>query len=572
MVLKKTKTKQKRVKNSKKVYKKSTSFYRKTRKYNRKYNRKYKTYSGGATPVGTPRTPRTPRTPVEPVTPLTLPGSNVSSNAIPTLASVAQQLQSYAYKRESPYYSPGKEVVPVTQLPGRGRTPSLTYEQQIHSTGDRFSDRSIEQIIKSPLKRKSIAPSVSAYDYAPSQRMKTARPPTPLTPPTPPEAVLTSSGSLKTTYTPSLGVVDLGLNPHITDQGIKIPRYLMSPLEYKSRVILPLSYLPLRSNIYETLTEQERKMLDIISLHHDEYSYLSPYIYNILESLHLAEYFGIVLVYGKLRDELMENIRVSSINTIQSRTQFSEEETKEFLKGIIRFSDDIYADTGPSPSMPDKEYPYEIKFTKIPTPKSEPSPTSLQVVGYNTHPMYTTYLTRDVLTKLIQLSADADEKKEKKKKEKIFILAHGAVADELSPELKLLANKYLRVIELGKKHTLLSAKYPSLYLLINNILLDPANAVMFENTDEGAKKRKEIFDMICGYIYINRIDACNDKDTLSLTDITHDRKFEGHFKDSDIQEDHDITMNTLRSFYSMGIFKPVDYRKKINRIPLFKKS
>ena len=147
-------------------------------------------------------------------------------------------------------------------------------------------------------------------------------------------------------------------------------------------------------------------MLDVISLYHDEYSYLSPYIYNILESLHLAEYFGIVLVYGKLRDQLMENIRISSINTIQSRTQFSEEETKEFLKGIIRFSDDIYADTGPSPSMPDKEYPYEIKFAKIPTPKSEPSPTGLQVVGYNTHPMYNTYLTRDVLTNLERLSED----------------------------------------------------------------------------------------------------------------------------------------------------------------------
>ena len=572
MVVKKTKTKQKnkktRVKNNKKVYKKYTSFYRKTRKYNRKYNQKYKTYSGGATPVGTPRTPRTPRTPIGPVTPLTLPGSNVSSSAIPSLASVAQQLQDYAYNRESPYYSQGKQVVPVTQLPGRGRTPSLTYEQQIHSTGDRFSDRSIEQIIKSPLKRKSVAPSVSAT----SRRTKTARspmPPTFPTPPTPPQAVLTSSGNLKTTYTPSMDVEDLGLKPHITEQGIKIPRYMMSSFEYKPRVILPLSYMPIRGNIYETLTEQERKMLDIISQYHDEYSYLSPYIYNTLESLNLAEFFGLVLVWGKLRDELIENIRISSIKTIQSRTQLSEEETNEFLKGIIRFSDDIYADTGPSPSMPDKEHPYKIKFFKIPTPKSEPSPTSLQVVGYNKHPMYTTYLTRDILTELSQLSADTERPS---KKEPVFILAHGGVADELPPELKLLANKYLRVIELGKKHTLLSAKYPSVFLRINNILLDPGNAVMFENTDEGAKKRKEIFDMICKYIYINRLDACIEKDTLSLTDITHDRKFQGEFRDSDIQEDHDITMNTLRSFYSMGIFRPVEYRKKINRIPLFKKK
>jgi hypothetical protein len=585
MVVKKHETKKinnkTRVKNIKKVYKKTISFYRKTRKhnrnynrkYNRNYNRKYKIYSGGVTPIGSPIGSVTP---IYYTTPLPSEQEMERINR-PVLNEAAQILKSHVYNRESPYYSPGKQVIPVTQLPGRGRTPSLTYEQQIHSTGDRFSDRSIEQIIKSPLKHKSISPQVDevdtgyghAYSKSLSQRTKTARPPLHSSPPTPPQVVLTSIGNLKTTNTPTLGIVDLGLNPHITDQGIKIPRYLMSPLEYKLRVILPLSYLPLRGNIYEILNEQERKMLDVISLYHDEYSYLSPYIYNILESLHLAEYFGIVLVYGKLRDQLMENIRISSINTIQSRTQFSEEETKEFLKGIIRFSDDIYADTGPSPSMPDKEYPYEIKFAKIPTPKSEPSPTSLQVVGYNTHPMYNTYLTRDVLKDLERLSED---NKRPEKKEPVFILAHGAIADELSPELKLLANKYLRVIELGKKHTLLSAKYSSVYLRINDILLNPDNAVMFENTDEGEKKRKEIFDMICKYINIDKFDACSQKDTLHLTDITHDRQFGGHFKDSDIQEDHDITMNTLRSFYSMGIFRPIEYRKKINRIPLFKKK
>jgi len=257
------------------------------------------------------------------------------------------------------------------------------------------------------------------------------------------------------------------------------------------------------------------------------------------------------------------------MKVIQSRTLFSEYNTRRFLTNIMLVFLNRLVDTGPSPSMPNKPYPNEMVGFKIPPPKHPPGPTSLQVVGYNTHPMYTTYLTRDVLTKLIQLSEDT---KEKKKKEKIFILAHGSVADELSPELKLLANKYLRVIELGKKHTLLSAKYPSVYLRINNILFDPENAVMFENTDEGAKKRKEISDIICKYIYINRIDACIEKDTLSLTDITHDRKFEGHFKDSDIQEDHDITMNTLSSFYSMGIFKPVDYRKGRNDLELYNKK
>jgi len=229
------KNKRSKVKKYKSSYGKILKSRLKSNTMTKKNNKKYKMHRGGATPVGTPRTPRTP---IGPFTPLTLPGSNVSSSAIPSLASVAQKLQDYAYNRESPYYSPGKQVIPVTQLPGRGRTPSLTYEQQIHSTGDRFSDRSIEQIIKSPLKRNSISPQVDevdtgyghAYSKSLSQRTKTAHPPLHSSPPTPPQVVLTSSGNLKTTYTPSLGIVDLGLNPHITEQGIKIPRYLMSPL------------------------------------------------------------------------------------------------------------------------------------------------------------------------------------------------------------------------------------------------------------------------------------------------------------------------------------------------------
>ena len=403
------------------------------------------------------------------------------------------------------------------------------------------------------------------------QSKKTPAYPPPAYPPplTPPDIVLTSKGKLKTTYTPPLDIVDSGKDPHITEEGTKIPRYLMKPFEYKPRVILPLSYMPLRGNIYETLSEHERIMLDTISKYHEEYSYLSPYIYHILETFGLADKFGLILVYGKLRDELMENIRITNIKTIQSRTQLSEEDIKEFLKGIVKFSDDIYADTGPSPSIPDKEKPHEVKFFKIPTPKSEPSPSSLQVIGYNHHPMYLDSLTPDDVSDLLKMS---EANKNVKGKETIFILAHGSMGNELSPELKILANKYLRVIEFGKKHNVISSKYASFYFLLNNILLNPDNAVMFQNTDAGDKKRKEVFDEICNYLLINNVSACSMKDILSLTEITHDRIFSGHYTDTDIQEDHDITMNTLYHFYSMGIFKPIDYRKKINRLPLFKKK
>ena len=554
--LKTNKTKNKTTKN--KTTKNKTTKNKtknKTKKYNRKYSRKhirkYKTYFGGTTSS----LPLTPLTLLTPLTPHSG-GPSLPRTSI-NLDEVKQLLQNYTYNHEGSH-SPGRKVVPLSKLEGKGREKGLTYEQQIHSTGDKILNKS-----------KSFSPYKDISASKKDKKTPTYPPPDYPPPAIPPEAVLTSKGNLKTTYTPSLSIVNIYSDHHVVELGISIPRYIMIPFEYNLRVILPLSYMPLRGNIYESLNEEERTMLDTINKYHREYSYLSPYIYNILENLHIADQFGLVLVYGRLRDELIENIRISSIKTIQSRTQFSEENTKEFLKGIVNFSDEIYTNTGPSPSRPYKEYSYETKFFKMPTPKSELSPTSLQVIGYNNHQMYRQNLTPKDVSELVKIS---EINKNVNGKESIFILAHGGMGSELSPELKILANKYLRVIELGKKHNLLSSKYPSVYLLVNKILLNPDNAVMFENTDVGDIKRKQIFDKICKYLLINSVDACSMKDILSLTEITHDRIFSGHFTDTDIQEDHDVTMNTLFHFYSMGIFKAVDYTKKINRVPIIKKK
>jgi hypothetical protein len=128
------------------------------------------------------------------------------------------------------------------------------------------------------------------------------------------------------------------------------------------------------------------------------------------------------------------------------------------------------------------------------------------------------------------------------------------------------------LIELGKKHALLSAAYPSFFFHISNILQDPANKVMFNDTDKGVKKRKKLFDILCKYLNINLVSSCGMKDTFKLTDITHDRIIEGHFDDSEIQEDHVINLKTLKSFYSMGIFKPVDYRQNKIKTPVYNKK
>ena len=508
---------------------------KKAKQYTRKHSHKYKTYRGGSTPEVSPLSPGT-----------------------------------------SPYYSHGKGVVSVSKLQGKGRAHGLPHEQQIHSTGDRILNKSKSfspyKIISAYPPPAYPPPAYPLPEYPPPEYPPPSTfypPPLYPPPPSPPDVALTSKGRLKTTYTPTHNVVDLNAKPFTLDSGIEIPRYVSRPLKYTPKVILPLSYLPLRGNIYELLSQNERTMLDTISRYHEEYSYLSPYIYNVLETLNLTKQFGIILIWGKLCDDLMENIRISSIKSLQSRTLLSEEDTKAFLSDIEEFSNIIINDIGPTPSDPDNDWPYELKFFQMPTPKHELHPTSLQVVGYNTHPIYNQYLSPYDISNLVQMS---EANKRVIGKETIFISAHGAIGKELSPELKLLANKYLRVIELGKKHNVLLVKYASFFLELNRILLNPGNAVMFENTDVGEKRRKEIFDKLCHYLDVNKFSTCLMKDTLSLTELTHDRVFQGHFTDSDMQEDHDINMHTLIHYYSMGIFKPVEYKKKTNRLHLFKKK
>jgi hypothetical protein len=355
----------------------------------------------------------------------------------------------------------------------------------------------------------------------------------------------------------------------MTKTGIEIPYYFLStagdPTEMS--VVLPLSYIPVRS--YTTLPQDEINKLNMINKYSEYYSYLSPNIYSILESMNLTHEFGILLVWGKLFDNLIENIRISSIKTIQNRTLFSEEDAKIFLSKVNTIDFTTLFDMGPSPSDPNRPPVKELMEFKIPVPTHPPDPYSLQVVGYRTHPMYRTHLTDKVIDDLAKIS---EQNPSINDKENVFVLGHGSMGRELSPKLKFLANKYIRLIELGKKHTLLSVAYPSLFFHLSNIIQDPANKDMFSDTDKGVKKRKELFDRLCKYFNINLVSSCGLKDTFKLTDITHDRVIEGHFDDSVIQEDHVINLKTLKSFYSMGIFKPVDYQQNKIKTPVYNKK
>ena len=553
-----------------------------TRRNKKKY-KTYKIYSGGATPVGSPKTPRTSSRSVTNLTPV---GSSALSNTMPTLASVAQQLQQYNYNRVSPYYSPGKRVVPVTELPGMGRDARLSHDEKIHSTGDKFTKEEINRVIKSPLKRvspirksrlvsSSFAPSVAAVA---SNVLPPPPPPPPLpvlssrVPTPPPEILLTSKGKLKTTYTPDIGIIDPRVKTITTSIGLDIPHYYILPgRENPSEmsVTLPLSYIPTGADPINTLSQSRLIALNTINIYNQYYSYLSPNIYSVLLSLKLEEHFGTLIVWGKLCDEVIDNIRISSIRTIQSRTLFDEENAKLFLSGIQNIAFTNLFNIGPSPSDLNRKPIRYLNTFKIPVQTHPPNPSSLQVVGYNTHPMFRGDLSQKDVDDLLNIS---EHNPPTNIKENVFVMGHGGMGKELSPEMKFLANKYIRLIELGKKHGLLSERYPKLFFHLNNLMSDPANAVMFNSTDKGDDKRKQVFDILCQYLTINKVSGCLLKDTLKLTDITHDREIEGHFDDSDIQEDHNVTISTLANFYSMGIFTPVDYTKNKAKTPIYKKK
>ena len=539
-----------------------------------KYGYKYRIYSGGVTPVLSPissmsavLSPRVNATPLN-ISPVSGPaGVNPADMSV-----LPSGVQAYAYNRNSPYR---ENVILAKTIEGQRRLHDLTDSQKIHSWGN-------DVIRKYPIKIPTVlAPSVAVREATAVPIPKPLLPPLlppppppmpPLPPPTPPKIVLTSTGRLKTTYTPKLDVIEFsGFTMNKKSGSGTLPIFILLPFTYNLPEILPLSFLPKRDEMETILGQKSFEMLNLINTYNEEYFNISPRLYAILKEINKTDEYGVLLVWGKLRDDLFENIAVSSIDAIQSRTLFDEETTRLFMDKVkqIVLTKDTFL--GPSPSNQYLQYPCEMRNFTIPAPKHSLKPTSLQIVGYNTHPMFNRHLTRNDELQLLELSENNKQNKPAPRRETIFISAHGGIGNELSSEMKILANKYLRVIELGKMHDLVSPKYHKLYLIINNILLDPKNAVMFNNTTAGEKKRKEIFDIVCRYIHINKFEACLVKNTLSLTDLTHDRIFSGHFNDNETVEDHDINVLTTVTLYSTGIFIPVDYKKDKSKQELYKK-
>jgi hypothetical protein len=207
------------------------------------------------------------------------------------------------------------------------------------------------------------------------------------------------------------------------------------------------------------------------------------------------------------------------------------------------FSQNVYDEIGWTPHNP---YGIEIPDT---THRQAPSPSSFQVIGYNQHPMF------HVNVDEAKLMADSEKNGKLRGQDYAVVYAHGAIGNELSSNMKLLANKYLRIVELGKAGQIVGI-YPSISVEVNKIMRDPHNYAMFDNTTEGQERRAEVFRKL--YPYMGESTAINDG--LTLVDITHERLFTGELDDEAIPDEHKITHNTLKTL-SNGVFMPVDYTK-----------
>ena len=230
----------------------------------------------------------------------------------------------------------------------------------------------------------------------------------------------------------------------------------------------------------------------------------------------------------------------------------------EFVASAPPLSDGDNGAVDSPPNMYDEigwtpHNPAGIEIPDTTTPRHAPSASSFQVIGYNQHPMF------HVKVDEAKLMADSDKNGKLRGEDYAVVSAHGAIGDELSPNMKFLANKYLRIVELGKAGQIVWI-YPSMSVEVNKIMRDPNNYAMFDNTTEGAHRRAEVFRNLCPYTGLDCTSTFNDG--LTLVDITHERLFSGHVHDEAIPDEHKITHNTFGStLLSMGVFVPVDYTK-----------
>lgn len=468
-------------------------------------------------------------------------------------AALAKPASSHALSLISPGKKFESKIVDVGKLPGHGRDRALSYHANIHSQGDGVP----ESIEKGLHDKVSVVFDLNPPLDSPTKRkMEVLKRRIRANIPHPPPIELSPSGrGLLTSYTPELDIVeDATRIPVLGNDGVRMtaPGYQMKPFVYRHSRPLPLSFLTKQQASLKS--KAQLGLLMNIERFPSTYAYLSPTIYDILKRINKTELFGKILVKGKLRDALIPCITITRINAMESRLFMPLYDTVQFMNLIYQINSANFM-IGPNPYDPAAP---EISEIEVTTPDvNSPSPTNLQVVGYSKHPMFRTQpMSEEEEIKLAELS---DTHSKINGEDYAFIIAHGSLVNELSPRMKVLANKYLRIIEVGKAGQILSYKYKSVMFEINKILRDPRYQAMFDNNTEGADIRNIVFKILCPYFTVDNIELCSASNTFNLINITHDREFVGHVVDSMIKQNRKITYKSIRNNVTLGIFLPVDY-------------
>ncbi len=311
------------------------------------------------------------------------------------------------------------------------------------------------------------------------------------------------------------------------------------------------------------LTASETQMIRSINVFNEGYYTLAPTLYSIMRKNNLSMFFGTALVWGDLNDRLIECIGVSSEKAIESRLLYT---NRPHIKLFIEQCNLFYTNLGPSVSGPHRDRPREYDLVTAPTPLHQADPYSYRVVGYNRHPFFHPPPITEAMYE------EGMKNIHKKDNEYIFVQAHGGMGEELSPHKKILAKKYIRLIEFGSALEMVTAHYRPFYKKINDLMRQPDYHILFESTTRGKQMRQSVYSTLCKYFKIGSIEACSTKDSLTLVDITQERLFEGHFPDNEIVDNHKVTFRSMEKFTSMGIFVPVDYNHDISDKLLYKKE
>jgi hypothetical protein len=229
-----------------------------------------------------------------------------------------------------------------------------------------------------------------------------------------------------------------------------------------------------------------------------------------------------------------------------------------------------------SPEFESTDYEYRdanglpLSYTSSPTIEPEDlPPTSLQVLGYKTHP----FIARKMLPNM------KDKKLPKLIQSKnLMIDAHGGIGNILTDNEKRLANHYLRVIEIGDYGGIVSINSPEYYKILNNILRSPKYKELFDDTHKGKELRARAYEKLCKHINDTRKPGCvkpsiNKLDKyFKLIHLTHDRSFSGDREDKDVRETHIITAETLTSLEHQGLFVPLPHNQVKTGLPYFRKE